>query len=51
VWWRAALREKWQAQHQAHREALLQLFSAHRCKPLFIEGGFDADAVTRFFHA
>jgi uncharacterized protein (DUF58 family) len=51
VWWRAALREKWQAEHHAHRAALLQRFSAQRCKPLFIEGGFDADAVTRFFHA
>jgi uncharacterized protein (DUF58 family) len=50
VWWRAALREKWQAQHHAHRAALLQLFGAQRLKPLFIEGGFDADAVTRHFH-
>jgi uncharacterized protein (DUF58 family) len=51
VWWRASLREKWQAQHAAHRAALLQLFGAQRMKPLFIEGGFDADAVTRHFHS
>jgi len=51
VWWRPALREKWLAHQQAHRAALLQQFSAMRLKPLLIEGGFEADAVTRHFHA
>jgi len=51
VWWRAALREKWLAGQQQRRDALLQLFRAHRLKPLFIEGAFDADAVTRHFHS
>ena len=51
VWWRPALREKWLAHHAAHRAALLQQFSAMRLKPLLIEGGFEADAVTRHFHA
>jgi len=52
VWWRPALREKWLAAHQAQRAELLQQFSAARLKPLLIEGGgFDADAVTRHFHA
>ena len=51
VWWRPALREQWRAAQQRRREALLQLFRAHRLAPLFLEGGFDADAVTRHFHS
>ena len=50
-WWRPALRQRWLALQQARREALLQLFSSRRLGPLFIEGGFDADAVTRYFHS
>jgi hypothetical protein len=51
VWWRPALRARWRAAQRQRREALLQRFRAHRLAPLFIEGGFDADAVTRHFHA
>ncbi len=50
VWWRPALRDQWLAAHEAQRAALLQQFSAARLKPLIIDGGFDADAVTRHFH-
>lgn len=50
LWWRPALRDGWLAAWQQRREALLQLFARQRCKPLFIEGAFDADAVTRYFH-
>jgi uncharacterized protein (DUF58 family) len=51
IWWRPALRERWAAQHAARREALLRLCRAQRLAPLFIEGAFDADAVTRHFHS
>jgi uncharacterized protein (DUF58 family) len=51
LWWRPALRDRWRAAHQARREALLATFRAHRLAPLFIEGRFDADAVTRHFLA
>lgn len=51
VWWRPALRQQWVAARQARHEALLKLFRAKRLKPLFIEGAFDADAVTRHFHS
>lgn len=51
LWWRPALRERWQAAHDARREALLSLFRRRRLAPLFIEGAFDADAVTRHFLA
>jgi len=50
LWWRPALRERWLAAQQERRASLLQLFDRHRLKPLFIEGAFDADAVTRHFH-
>ncbi len=51
LWWRPALHERWQAAHDARREALLALFRRRRLDPLFIEGAFDADAVTRHFLA
>jgi hypothetical protein len=51
VWWRPALREKWAAHHAESRAALLDVFRAQRLRPLFIEGAFSADAVTRHFHA
>ena len=51
LWWRPALRQRWQAAAQQRREDLLQLFRARRLTPLFIEGGFDAQAVTRHFFA
>ena len=51
VWWRPALRARWQASHDARRAELLRLFRQRRLRPLFIEQGFDADAVTRHFHA
>lgn len=50
VWWRPALRERWQRAHAERRDALAQVFAAQRLRPLFVEGGFDADAVTRHFH-
>lgn len=51
LWWRPALAERWRAAHDARRESLLALFRSRRLAPLFIEGAFDADAVTRHFLA
>ena len=51
VWWRPALRDKWRAAQQRRRATLIRLFGAHRLKPLFIEGAFNADDVTRYFHS
>ena len=51
VWWRPALRARWQAAHEARRAALLQMFRTRRIKPLFVEGAYDAEAVTRHFHS
>ncbi len=51
LWWRPALRRRWQEAAQKRRADLLALFRAQRLSPLFIEGAFDADAVTRHFSA
>lgn len=51
VWWRPALRRQWGELQQQRRDALSQLFSARRLSPLQLAGAFDADAVTRYFHA
>lgn len=50
VWWRPSLRKKWLAARLQRRQDLLELFGRHRRRPLFVEGGFDADAVTRHFY-
>ncbi len=49
LWWRPALRERWAGALQARRAALLELFGSQHRAPLFIEGAFDAEAVTRHF--
>ena len=51
LWWRPALRERLADAQQQRRAALLHCFAAHRLRPLFIDGAFDADAVTRHFLA
>ena len=51
VWWRPALREKWQAGHQSRRDTIMRIFRAQRVKPLFVEGAFRAEDVTRHFHS
>ena len=51
VWWRPALRAQWQAWAAQRRAALLKMLQARRLQPLFIDDGFDADAVTRHFQA
>jgi hypothetical protein len=51
VWWRPWLRERWQLAQRERRAALLALLRTRRLAPLVIEGAFDAEAVTRHFHA
>ena len=51
LWWRPALRERWALQRGARRAALLDVFRAQRVEPLWMDDGFDADAVTRHFFA
>ena len=50
-WWRPALRDRLARAHQQRRDDLQQCFAAQRLRPLFVDGAFDADAVTRHFLA
>ena len=49
LWWRPALRARWEAAQRDRRAALLAACRKRRLAPLVIEGAFDADAVTRHF--
>lgn len=49
VWWRPALRARWQAARDAQRERVLAQCRARGLSPLVMDRGFDADAVTRHF--
>jgi len=51
VWWRPALRVRWQQALAERRAALDAVFATQRLRPLFMEDGFDADAITRHFHS
>jgi Mg-chelatase subunit ChlD len=51
VWWRPAVREQWRAARLQRIDSLSRAFRAQRLEPLVIEAGFDADAVTKHFHA
>ncbi len=51
LWWRPALRAQLASQYQQRRAVLQQCFAAQRLRPLFVDGGFDADTMTRYFQA
>ncbi|MBX9715078.1 MAG: MxaS protein [Burkholderiaceae bacterium] len=51
IWWRQSLRERWASRHVQRRHDLLAVFRSMRLKPIFVEQGFDPDAVTRHFHS
>jgi hypothetical protein len=49
LWLRPALRRAWHDAVQGRREALARAFAARGVRPVFMVGGFDADALTRHF--
>jgi hypothetical protein len=49
LWWRPGLRDRWEQAARARRASLVDCFAQARLRPLFIEGVFDADGVTRYF--
>jgi uncharacterized protein (DUF58 family) len=51
LWWRPALRQRWQAAQQQRWADLQQVFAQAQLSPLLMPGAFDADAVTRHFYA
>ena len=51
VWLRPALRERWLAAIRQRRHDLRQLCEGRGRPPLILEGAFDADRITHYFHA
>ena len=49
LWLRPMLRQKWADKLQQRRIMLKELFRRHQVRPLFLENGFRADAVTAHF--
>ena len=49
LWLRPVLRQKWADKLRARRVMLHELFRHHQLRPLFLENGFRADAVTAHF--
>ncbi|HWH73442.1 MAG TPA: MxaS protein [Methylibium sp.] len=50
LWLRPALRERWRSRLEARQDELAALFHRHRLRPLWLLDGFDAEAVTAYFH-
>lgn len=46
---RASLRRRWIEAVAQRRGALRDCFIAHRTRPFFVDGDFDADSLTRYF--
>ncbi len=51
VWLRPALRAQWLAAIEQRRHDLCQLCEGRGRSPLILEGAFDADRITHYFHA
>ncbi|MDF9391477.1 MULTISPECIES: DUF58 domain-containing protein [Methylococcus] len=51
MWLRPALRSRLSQRFQERRERLVAMLRGFGREPLFLSGGFDPDAVTRYFHA
>jgi len=46
---RASVRARWRAAADARRATLTDCFRSRRRRPFFVDGRFDADALTRYF--
>jgi uncharacterized protein (DUF58 family) len=49
VWINARLRQRWMAQVASRRHALDALFGARSLLPVYLHGGYDAQALSRYF--
>jgi uncharacterized protein (DUF58 family) len=49
VWVNARLRQRWAAQLASRRRALDALFGSRSLHPLYLDGGFDTAALSRYF--
>jgi hypothetical protein len=49
LWLRPSLRIRWREAVARRREQLEQIFATHFIRPLYLSGGFDAEAVSQYF--
>jgi len=49
VWLRASVREQWRDKVRLRRQSLSQVFASFQSKPFFMEAGFDAESLSRYF--
>lgn len=51
IWLRPSVRARWQSALTERQQSLSRLFAMHGRPPLLIENTFNADEITRYFHA
>ncbi len=49
LWLRPSLRARWREAILQRREQLERIFAANFIRPLYLQGGFDAEAVSKYF--
>ena len=49
LWLRPSLREEWRQAVARRRAEIDSFFAAHSIRPFYVEGAFNADAVSRYF--
>lgn len=49
LWLRPRLRARWREAVSRRREQLERIFAAHFVRPLYLEGTFDAEALSKYF--
>lgn len=49
LWVNASMRRRWRDEIDARRGQIDAIFDARRIQPLYFTGGFDADALSRYF--
>ena len=49
IWLRPWLRKEWRRSVEQRRAEIDSFFAAHAIRPFYVEGAFDADALSRYF--
>ena len=49
LWLRPSLRVRWHEAVARRREDLERIFAAHFIRPLYLEGAFDAEVLSKYF--
>jgi hypothetical protein len=49
IWLRPGLRARWAERVADRRGELEKIFAKHRCRPFYLSGAFDHEAMSRYF--